>query len=52
MFLDKLYETDFGCEFFDQKQASVRRKIAATPINFDFLVAFKSPFSIHFLDET
>ena len=39
-FLYELDKTDLGSEFFDEEQSSVRRKIAATPINFDFLIIF------------
>ena len=39
--LEKPYQTNTGGEFFNEKQASIGRKIAAVEINFDFLIAFK-----------
>ena len=34
-------QVDSGREFFDGKQSSVRRKIAAVEVYFDLLIAFK-----------
>ena len=37
----KLNETNLRSEFFDQEQSSIRRKITAVEIYFDFLIAFQ-----------
>ena len=37
----KPYQTNARGEFFNEKQASIGRKIAAVEINFDFLIPFK-----------
>jgi hypothetical protein len=39
--LHKLYQPDPGCEFLDEKKASIRGKIVTVEIDFNLLIAFK-----------
>ena len=39
---DKIFETDFGSEFLDEKESCIGGKIASGEVNFKLLIAFQS----------
>ena len=39
---DKIFETDFGGEFLDEKESCIGGKIAAGEVNLKLLIAFQS----------
>ena len=43
---DKIFETDFGSEFLDEKESCIGGKIASGEVNFKLLIAFQSKLSI------